>query len=88
MEKQNDSIRALENEIQIYKADAEETIEQKRAKLKEIEAVYHQKSSEQSAMELEMNEQERLLEQLRIGIKSIFEHTGRTNLRLSANLFV
>lgn len=76
LEKQNDSIRALENEIQIYKADAEETIEQKRAKLKEIEAVYHQKSSEQSAMELEMNDQERLLEQLRIGIKSIFEHTG------------
>merc|ERR1719410_1507142 len=76
LEKQNDSIRALENEIQIYKADAEETIEQKRAKLKEIEAVYHQKSSEQSAMELEMNDQERLLEQLRIGIKSIFENTG------------
>merc|ERR1719378_710452 len=75
LEKQNDTIRALENEIQIYKADAEETIEQKRAKLKEIEAVYHQKSSEQSAMELEMNDQERLLEQLRIGIKTIFENT-------------
>lgn len=76
LEKQHDDIRALENEIQIYKADAEETIEEKKSKLKDIELVYNQKSSEHGKMELEMQDQERLLEQLRVGIKTIFENTG------------
>ena len=39
LEKQHDEIRALENEIQIYKADAEETIEEKKSKLKQIETL-------------------------------------------------
>ena len=76
LEKQHDEIRALENEIQIYKADAEETIEEKKSKLKQIESVYHQKNSEHEAMQLNMQDQERLLEQLRVGIKTIFENTG------------
>merc|ERR1719234_1034060 len=73
LEKQHDEIRALENEIQIYKADAEETIEEKKSKLKQIESVYHQKNSEHETMQLNMQDQERLLEQLRVGIKTIFE---------------
>jgi len=75
LEKQHDEIRALENEIQIYKADAEETIEEKKSKLKQIESVYHQKNSEHETMQLNMQDQERLLEQLRVGIKTIFENT-------------
>ena len=80
LEKQHDEIRALENEIQIYKADAEETIEEKKSKLKQIESVYHQKNSEHEAMQLNMQDQERLLEQLRVGIKTIFENKGKLRL--------
>ena len=44
--------------------------------MKQIESVYHQKNSEHEAMLLNMQDQERLLEQLRVGIKTIFENTG------------
>jgi len=76
LEKQHDQIRALENEIMIYKADAEDSTEKKKVELEKIQGIYNQKAMEQARTESEIEEQERLLEQLRVGIKSIFDNTG------------
>lgn len=54
----------LENEIKIYKADAEESIEAKMAELAEVEIVYQSKSASADITSTKMTEQTSLLRQI------------------------
>ena len=61
MEKKNDEIRMLENEIQICKADTEQSIEAQMTELTEIDIVNQSKSL---SADLKMDEQTRMLRKI------------------------
>merc|ERR1712126_15401 len=76
LERKNDEIRMLENEIKIYKADAEQSIEAKMTELAEVDVIYQSKSASADIKSTQMAEQTSLLSDLRAGVSTIFENTG------------
>jgi len=76
LERKNDEIRVLENEIKIYKADAEQSIEAKMTELAEVDVIYQSKSASADIKSTQMAEQTSLLSDLRAGVSTIFENTG------------
>merc|ERR1711970_847515 len=82
LDRKNDEIRMLENEIKIYKADAEQSIEAKQMELSEVEVVYESKSGSANITSTKMAEQTNLLNDLRSGISKIFENTGCSKVQI------
>merc|ERR1711931_160676 len=76
LERKNDEIRVLENEIKIYKADAEQSIEAKMTELAEVDVIYQSKSASADIKSTQTAEQTSLLSDLRSGVSTIFENTG------------
>ena len=64
MERKNDEIRMLENEIKIYKADAEQSIEAKMNELAEVDVIYQSKSASADIKSTQMAEQTSLLRKI------------------------
>jgi len=86
LERKNDEIRMLENEIKIYKADAEQSIEAKQMELSEVEVVYESKSGSANITSTKMAEQTNLLNDLRSGISKIFDNTGCSKVQIKNRL--
>lgn len=86
LERKNDEIRMLENEIKIYKADAEESIEAKMTELAEIDIIYQSKSASADITSTKMAEQTDLLNDLRAGVSKIFDNTGCSKVQIKNRL--
>ena len=76
----------LENEIKIYKADAEESIEAKMTELAEIDIIYQSKSASADITSTKMAEQTDLLNDLRVGVSKIFDNTGCSKVQIKNRL--
>merc|ERR1712137_1219696 len=86
LERKNDEIRMLENEIKIYKADAEQSIEAKMTELAEVDVIYQSKSASADIKSTQMAEQTSLLSDLRAGVSTIFENTGCSKQQIKNRL--